>query len=127
MKREPRSKTAIDPAIFPVEINMLFERAAYNPIRMPESGGFDTQGKAMSARMTLARWKAQMRRSKDCPKAWKDLITMIQFTNPEEANGQWFFYIKPFASDHVLPHVKQIIGTPVAVDEFWKTYTEGAS
>ena len=124
MKRAPRSGIAIDPANFPVEINMLFERAAYNPVRIPESGGFESQGKAMSARMTLARWKAQMQRSKSCPKLWKDLITMIQFSDPECADDVWFFYVRPFTEDHVLPHVKKIIGAPVAVDEFWKTYTE---
>jgi hypothetical protein len=123
MKSKPRAEIVQNPLNFPVEISMLFEKAAYGPVRVPEAGkGFDTANEALGAKMVMARWKAQMKRSKESPKPWLDLIAMIQFTNPEKDADGWHFFVRPF-SGSVVDLAKSVVGTPVAADEFWKTYT----
>ncbi len=122
----PRKQAATNPLDFPLEVSMLFERAAYQPVRVPEAGkGFDTSAKAMGARMVLARWKAQMCRHPETIKQWKSLISTIQFTNPVQDEQGWCFYIQPFAhGSGVVALAKGIVAdqpTP-SMDEFWATY-----
>jgi hypothetical protein len=128
IKRKPRGEISHNPANFPVEISMLFERAAYNPVRVPEAGkGFETEKAAFGARMVMSRWKSQMYRSKECPKAWKDLISMIQFQMPSKDDTGWCFYIRPYSGSTVelAKGVAQSFGVEIPqTDEFWKTYTQ---
>jgi len=124
IKRKPRGQIANSPFNFPVEISMLFERAAYGPVRVPEAGkGFDTEKAAFAARLVMAKWKAQIMRHSDTPKAFKELITMIQFANVEKDGEGWCYYIRPFAGGTV-EIAKAVVGDPVPVDEFWKTYRQ---
>jgi hypothetical protein len=125
LKRK-RESIASNPTNFPVEVSMLFERAAYGPVRMPESGGFKTFNEANSAKLVIAKWKAQMKRSRDCPEAFRSLIENIQFPAPVKEGDDWCFYITPFGGKTV-ELVKSVIGTSaVPADEFWKTYTEAS-
>jgi hypothetical protein len=120
-KREP---IVSNPTNFPVEISMLFERAAYGSVRMPSTGGFDTFNAANNAKMNIAKWKAQFKRSKECPEAFRKLIETIQFPPVVQEDGKWCFYIQPFAGK-TMELVKEVIGTSsVPADEFWKTYTQ---
>jgi hypothetical protein len=123
-KREP---IVSNPTNFPVEIAQLFERAAYGPVRMPTTGGFDTFNAANSAKLNIAKWKAQFKRSRECPEAFRKLIETIQFPAPVQEGDSWCFYITPFAGK-TMELVKEVIGTSaVPADEFWKTYTQEGS
>ena len=121
-----RPVTSTNPVDFPVEIAMLFERAAYLPIRVPEPGkGFDSARKAMGTRLVLGKWKAQMARSKDSPRAWTSLIATLQFSNPEKDADGWCFYIKPLLDGNpTVSLVKGVVGNPVTADTFWETYKQ---
>ncbi len=124
----PRKQAATNPLDFPVEVSMLFERAAYNPVRVPEAGkGFETKGKAFGARMVLARWKAQMCRHPEVLKQFRSLISTLQFTNPIKEGDSWCFYMQPIATgSSVVELVKGVVSdrpTP-SMDEFWATYKE---
>jgi hypothetical protein len=118
--------TASNPINFPVEISQLFERAAYGPVRMPSTGGFDTFNAANSAKLVIAKWKAQMKRSPECPAAFRALIETIQFPPVVQEDDKWCFYIQPFGGKTV-ELVRSVICTSVVpADEFWKTYTQEA-
>jgi hypothetical protein len=127
IKRKPRGQTVTSPFNFPVEVSMMFERAAYAPLRVPEAGkGFDTHKAAYAARLVMARWKAQILRSPECPKAFADLIRMTQFESVQQDSDGWCYYIRPFAGS-VMEVAKGVVGEAVPADEFWKTYRqEGA-
>jgi hypothetical protein len=120
-----KTQVASNPVNFPVEVSMLFERASYGPVRMPETGGFKTFNEANSAKLVIAKWKAQMKRSPDCPPAFRTLIENIQFPVPVQEDGVWCFYIRPFAGKHV-ELVKSVVGSAVPADEFWATYRQDA-
>ncbi len=124
IKRKPRGQVANSPFNFPVEVSMLFERAAYGPIRVPEAGkGFDTYKAAFAARLEMAKWKAQMLRHPECPKAYAALIKMTQFENVQQDGESWCFVIRPFAGK-TMEIAKAVVGESVPPDEFWKTYMQ---
>jgi len=121
-----RQPIATNPVDFPVEISMLFEKAAYGPVRVPEAGkSFETELKAQGIRLAFSKYRAQMKRSKDCPPLWSRLLVGLQFHNPVKEDDGWCFYIKPMLDgNQTVTVAKGVVGEPVPLDKFWETYKQ---
>jgi CBS-domain-containing membrane protein len=102
---------------------MLFERASFGPIRMPAVGQYyETEPMAFGAKMTLARWRAQMLRSTDIPRSFATLLRTIQFKGPYQHKEGWFFTIEPLSSNPTIESVKEVVGETMQPDEFWRQF-----
>jgi hypothetical protein len=112
-----------NPREFPIEVCALFERASFTPVRMPgEHLVYSSESEAIGDRLNLARWRAQMLRSPDTPKAFASVLKTIQFKQVEKGPDGWSFNVEPLATNRTVQTVANAIGDVGPADEFWRQF-----
>jgi hypothetical protein len=112
-----------NPREFPIEVCALFEKASFTPVRMPgDDKSYATESEAIGDRLNLARWRAQMLRSPDTPKAFAAVLKTIQFKQIEKGEDGWHFSVEPLATNRTVQTVATAMGDVGPADEFWRQF-----
>ena len=128
MKRtpDPRSGRTIAAQDAPIEYAQLFEAASMEAIRVPATGGFPDFNKALGSMMALGRMRAAMKRSPHTPKAFRSLISAIEFTRPLQDEQGWHYLVRPMSDGSTVSMLRSIVPPLSDAHDFWKEYADEA-